>query len=148
MLDALVAPSAKSIVIGAVVAAAGLAVIPHHHHHHARHVRLVLEASAECDATYFTPFTTGDVTVTMRDTSDLPPLQFVTRGHYVDGCTWQGTDTLRPIDATHYAYDYSETLISCDPDGDATMTRRTPRSGVVTVLPYEGHSTRFMMWKP
>ena len=129
--------------MGAAVAAA-LAFAPRSHSDVYKH-RLVLAAPDEPHAIYLSVFGDGDVTIASHD-AGLEPLRFETRAYVSDGCRWLGIETLTPIDDAHYAYSYDEKILSCEPG--ATPCRKTPRGGVVTALPYDGHSTRFMMWNP
>lgn len=91
--------------------------------------RLSLSAPVEPNAIYLTRWELGTVTATFEDGA-LEPITFKTRAHVYDGCYWQGTETLVPINATQFAYDYSEQILSCEPD--AVPLRKTPRQGVVT----------------
>lgn len=128
--------------IGAAMVAA-LAFAPRPHDHVYKH-RLVLDAPSEPGDLYLTVFD-GDVTIASHEPG-LVPLRFETRAYLTDGCRWLGMETLTPMDAHRYAYRYDEAIISCEPG--ATPARKTPRTGIVTALPYDGHSIRFMMWKP
>jgi hypothetical protein len=150
MVDLAVAvPSVRSIVAGLAVVI-GIAQLPATHRSGAHRVRLTLEAPPpEHQGTlYISAFSDGgDVTIT-TDYDDLVPLRIETRAYLNDGCRWLGTETLTPMDATHYAYAYDEDILSCEPGAPYIETMKTPRQGVVTVEPYDGYSTRFMMWKP
>ncbi|MCX5746861.1 MAG: hypothetical protein NT062_30690 [Proteobacteria bacterium] len=98
--------------------------------HHATTHRLRLHAVDEPDAVYLSAFRAGDVS--MRIDTDHPSnITITVRADVSDGCRWLGTETLVPIDATTFAYDYSEEVVSCR-EG-ATPTRMTPRTGIVTV---------------
>ena len=149
MVDlAVLVPSLRSVLVGAAVAV-GIAALPSPHHDGHR-IRLTLDAppSQYANTTYLSVFTEGgDVTIA-TDYDDLIPIRFETRAEYIDGCRWLGTETLTPIDATHYAYSYEEERLSCPSGAPYVDVIYTPRQGVVTVEPYAGHSTRFMMWKP
>jgi len=149
MVDlAVVAPSMRSIVAGAAVAI-GIIQLPSAHENVHR-VRMTLEAPPpeRAGTLYLSVFSDGgDVTVT-TDYDQLPPFRFFTRAYVSDGCRWLGTETMTPIDANHYAYAYDEDVLSCDPGAPFIDTIKTPRQGIVTVMPYVGYSTRFMMWKP
>ena len=63
--------------------------------------------------------------------SQLHPITFYNRASIHDGCRWLGTETLTPIDSKTFYYDYSETVLECDPG--ATPFYKTPRTGLVTV---------------
>ena len=92
--------------------------------------RLSLSAPVEPNAIYLTRWELGSVTATF-DGGKLEPITFRTRAHVYDGCFWQGTETLVPINDTHFAYDYSEQILSCEPGSEPL--RKTPRKGIVTV---------------
>ncbi len=134
MLQALTAPTFRSIAI------AGLALVgagtTHHvlsHHSPTTTHRLTLHAINEPNAFYLSVFRDGrDVRVTM-DEGELRPITFEIRASVYDGCRWLGTETLEPIDEHTFAYDYSETVLDCDPG--AMPLRKTPRKGIVTVAP-------------
>lgn len=130
MLQALEAPVLKL----AAVAGAALAVsafIPHHgpHLQTQKPHHLTLHAPVNPNATYWTVFDSGPVDLMLPE----GVFQIEVTGHYIDGCDWKGIETFTPIDAHRYAYSYDEELLSCSPDGDASYTIRTPRSGYVTV---------------
>ena len=99
-------------------------------HHHLNEHRLSLHAPARCNAIYLTAWAHGDVTI-KRDDASPQPITFQTRGVIPDGCTWLGIETLVPIDAHRYYYEYNEEILSC-PEG-ATRYIKTPRQGIVTV---------------
>ena len=126
--------------IGAAMVAA-LALAPRSHEHVYQH-RLVLDAPTHPGYLYLSVFADGDVTIGSHD-AGLEPIRFETRATLSDGCRWLGMETLMPMDAHHYAYRYDEAIISCEPGAKPAM--RTPRTGIVTALPYDGHSSRFMM---
>jgi hypothetical protein len=130
MLQALEAPVLKlAAVAGAALAVSAL--IPHHSHKTAekRPHHLTLHAPVNPAATYWTIFENGPVDLMLPD----GPFQIEVTGHYIDGCDWKGIETFTPIDEHHYAYSYDEELLSCAPDGDASYTIRTPRTGYVSV---------------
>lgn len=97
---------------------------------HAVTYKLALSAPEEPNAIYLTRWHLGQVTATF-DNGTLEPLTYRTRAHVYDGCYWQGTETLRPLNDTEFAYEYSEQILSCEPD--AVPLRKTPRKGIVTV---------------
>jgi hypothetical protein len=132
MLQALQTPAFRSIALAGVLFGAG-AVHARLAHHTVTH-RLVLHAIAEPNAFYLSAFRDGraDVRVTV-EAGELHPITFEVRASVYDGCRWLGTETLEPIDSHRYAYDYSETILDCDPG--ATPLRKTPRKGIVTVEP-------------
>ncbi|MBS1123670.1 MAG: hypothetical protein H6Q90_5898, partial [Deltaproteobacteria bacterium] len=99
-------------------------------HGHAVTHRLVLHAVDEPNAFYLSAWRDGDVKVQF-DSTELQAITFKVRASVYDGCEWLGTETLVPIDANSFAYDYSETILSCAPD--AVPLRKTPRTGLVTI---------------
>lgn len=98
---------------------------------HAVTYRLALSAPEEPNAIYLTRWHLGTVTASFDD-GKLEPITFKTRAHVYDGCYWQGTETLVPINDAEFAYDYSEQILSCETD--AVPLRKTPRQGIVTVV--------------
>lgn len=133
MLQALTAPAFKSVVFGgALLAASAVMVAPEGKPTVTTH-RLVLHAVEEPNALYLTAWEHGDVTIRFEE-GRLRPLTFTTRAWITDGCKWQGTETLVPIDGHSFAYDYSETILECAPD--AVPAYKTPRKGLVTVDSY------------
>ena len=130
MLQAIEAPVLKL----AAVAGLGLAMtamVPHHKHHERAITphHLTLHAPINPHATYWTVFANGPVDLMLPD----GVFQIEVTGHYIDGCDWKGIETFTPINEHRYAYSYDEQLISCDPDGDASYTIRTPRTGYVSI---------------
>ncbi|HEX9102748.1 MAG TPA: hypothetical protein VF997_11115, partial [Polyangia bacterium] len=99
--------------------------------------RLVLHAPERtADTFYVSAWAEGDVFVAK---SDEKQLTFVRRGDEHDGCTWQGTETLTRLSPGVYAYAYAEKILSCRPD--AHPFKITPRTGIVTVEPWDGPAT-------
>jgi hypothetical protein len=125
--QAMTTPVGKLALVGAALLALGTykAVT----HSPSATYRLSLSAPVEPNAIYLTRWELGSVTATFDD-GTLEPITFKTRAHVYDGCYWQGTETLVPINDTQFAYDYSEQILSCEPD--AVPLRKTPRRGVVT----------------
>lgn len=123
---ATLAPSGKSIVIGGLLLAA-LAFAPRSHE--VTH-RLALHAPVQPHAFYLSAFIDGDVTLTFPD-DELVPVTFRMRAEMTDGCRWEGLEKLTPLDEHTFAYDYSETILSCEPGADPAL--KTPRSGLVSV---------------
>lgn len=112
--------------------------------------RLTLDAPREIpepghEIFYLSVFEDGDVTIA-TDEDHLAGMRFESTAWERDGCKWRGIETLEPADATHYTYTYDEQILACRPGSH--VGSKTPREGIVTVEPYAGHSTRFMMWKP
>lgn len=93
--------------------------------------RLVLHTVEEPSAIYLSAWRNGDVTVQLQH-GELRPLTFRVRATIPDGCRWEGTETLVPIDEKSYSYSYDDRLLSC-PDGGEGNYRPTPRAGIVTV---------------
>ena len=116
-----------ALAAAAVGLMAGMA-LPHHSHL-SRH-RLVLHAPKRCHAIYMTAWSMGDVTIS-RDDDHLRTITFNTRETIPDGSVWLGTETLVPLDGTHYRYSYDETILEDIPEG--TRYVKTPRQGIVTV---------------
>jgi len=131
--QALVALGPRSVLTGVLAGGAALALgalfLPHTAAGPAM-FRLTLQAAEEPGAFYLSAWNDGDVFVA-HDGSDKRTLTFTRRGDEHDGCTWLGTERLTPITPHLYAYDYSETILSCRPG--ARPFRKTPRTGVVTV---------------
>jgi hypothetical protein len=136
MLHAVQAPGFKLTVVGGAALALALGALStgrsHAESHRTVH-RLALHAPALPDALYLTAFAMGDVFVS-RDDASPQPIVFQTREELDDGCMWQGTETLTPIDGNAYFYRYDETILSCEP-GVVPYEKyiRTPRTGCVTV---------------
>jgi len=129
MLQALTSPVYRAVAVAGLLLALTLSVRGRAATHH--EARLVLHTVSQPDAIYLTWWRDGDVRVEI-DPGALPPLVFTARG-VIDGCHWKGTETLQPIDARHYAYRYTETLLHCRPG--VVPWVKTPRTGIVTVIP-------------
>jgi hypothetical protein len=93
--------------------------------------RLVLHTVSEPSAIYLSAWRNGDVNVQFEN-GELRPITFRVRATIPDGCRWEGTETLVPIDHRSYTYEYNDRLLSC-PDGGEGSYRPTPRVGIVTV---------------
>jgi len=93
--------------------------------------RLVLHAVEEPTAIYLSAWRNGDVNVQFEN-GELRPITFRVRATIPDGCRWEGTETLVPIDSKSFTYAYDDRLLSC-PDGGEGSYRPTPRAGIVTV---------------
>ena len=126
--QAMTTPVGKLALVG--VALLGLGVYKAAAHDPSVTYRLSLSAPVEPNAIYLTRWEHGSVTATF-DGGTLEPITFRTRAHVYDGCFWQGTETLVPVSETQFAYDYSEQILSCEPD--SVPLRKTPRQGIVTV---------------
>jgi len=129
MQHALTSSVARAVVIGGLLLAGTLALSRGHAASH-RQVRLVLHAVSEPDEVYLSWWRDGDVRVELEP-GELPGMIFTCRAWVNDGCQWKGIETLEPIDATHYAYSYDETVLRCRPG--ARPYWRTPRTGIVTI---------------
>lgn len=90
--------------------------------------RLVLHAPKRCGAIYVTAWREGDLRVHFDD-GKLQPLTFYSKRKLPDGCTWMGTEHLRPIDDRTFAYSYTDIALDCAPH--ETMYIPTPRTGFV-----------------
>ncbi|MDQ3364755.1 MAG: hypothetical protein M3680_04930 [Myxococcota bacterium] len=131
MLQALTTPVMKSVVVGGVLLGLGVfGALRSDGSCDSVTRRLVLHAAEEPRSIYLTAWRGGDLLVTM-DGEELRPITINIRAK-VYGCRVIGTETLTPIDERTYHYDYSETVLSCDP---GSAIRTTPRTGRVTVEP-------------
>jgi len=131
MQQALTTPVMRSVVVGALFFGMGLAgalTLPPRHEPMTR--RLVLHAHERPNAIYLSAWRDGDLRVTFED-GQLRPITFHVRATLADGCRWMGTETLVPIDARTFAYEYDDTSLDCAPH--ETQYIPTPRTGLVTV---------------
>ena len=119
-----------------MVAALGFAsfAIPmkraHHHQHHVQNHLLVLHAPVLEHALYLTAWSNGNFEYPV-DLDDTQPIHFAMRAHITDGCEWLGEETLTPDGEGRFAYTYTETILSCEPDANPAL--KTPRTGYVTI---------------
>jgi hypothetical protein len=128
MLHALQAPVFRSVLVAALVLGVGVAAharqsTPNRH-------RLSLHTNWDCDAIYLSSWTQGE-DLKMSIAVPANTLVFENRAWMWDGCKWLGVEKLVPIDDHRYAYDYSETVLTCKPGHHPT--HKTPRTGVVIV---------------
>jgi hypothetical protein len=130
MLQALTFPMYRSVAVGGLLLALTVAQVRAGKTQHVR--RLALHAVAQPGTLYFTAWRHGPVRVPVEG-GKLVPLTFETLAAVDDGCRWEGTETLVPINDHSYAYRYDETILDCD--AGATPYVKTPRTGVVTILP-------------
>jgi hypothetical protein len=130
MLQALTFPLYRSVAVGGLLLALTVAQVRAGKTPHVR--RLALHAVAQPGAFYLTAWRHGPVRVRMEG-NELVPMRFSMRLPINDGCRWQGTETLVPINDHSYAYRYDETILDCD--AGATPYLKTPRTGVVTIEP-------------
>jgi hypothetical protein len=93
--------------------------------------RLVLHTVTEPNAIYLSAWRKGDVNVQFEN-GELRPITFRVRATIPDGCRWEGTETLVPMDDHTFTYSYDDRQLSC-PEGVEPMYRPTPRVGLVTV---------------
>ena len=128
MLSAVTSPVLGSLVVGGLLLGLGAAYEATRDEPVTRTLRL--HAQAEKDALYLSAWRAGDIQVTFPDDT-LRGVTFRIRAHVTDGCHWQGTERIVPIDGRTFHYDYSEQILSCRPG--ATPTRKTPRQGLVTI---------------
>ncbi len=130
-MDALTTPLFKSILFATVLSTAGLGKLLTHETDHSVTRRLALHTEILPNAIYLTAWRDGDVMFTFPD-SQLQPITFYNRAKLADNCQWLATESLTPLDARTFYYDYSETLLECDP-GASPGYVKTPRTGLVTV---------------
>ena len=98
--------------------------------------RFTLHAPQPPSTIFVSAWNEGDVFVN-HDGSDGKTITFTRRADEHDGCRWQGTETLRPIGAHAYLYEYAEKILGCEPDAHPFVV--TPRRGIVTVEKIEGN---------
>jgi len=129
-MDALLTPLFKSILFATALSTAGLgAVLSQDTDTVTR--RLSLHTETLPNAIYLTAWRNGDVMFTFPD-SQLHSITFYNRAKLADNCQWLATEALTPIDEKTFYYDYSETLLECDPGAKPGYVK-TPRTGLVTV---------------
>lgn len=131
---AVTTPLFRSVVVGGLML--GLAVLAPSFMSKAKATnvtnhRLVLHTVTEPQAIYLSAWRNGDVNVQFEN-GELRPITFRVRATIPDGCRWEGTETLIPIDERSFTYAYDDRQLSC-PDGVEPQYRPTPRVGIVTV---------------
>jgi hypothetical protein len=84
---------------------------------------------------YFSAWTDHKDVVTDKDASDNQTVTYRRWYIWLDGCVWEATETLTPVDPTHYQYKYREAPQSCPDGANAATGATTPRDGDVTVHP-------------
>ena len=133
MQQAVTTPAFRSVVVGGLLLGLTVFAPSFASQDKPDHVtrRLVLHTVHEPDAIYLSAWRNGDVNVQLEN-GELRPITFRVRATIPDGCRWEGTETLIPIDHRSFAYDYSERILSC-PEGVESTYRETPRAGIVTV---------------
>jgi hypothetical protein len=86
---------------------------------------------------YFTAWSNADgilgEVITDHDGADGQTVVYRRRLVWLDRCTWDATETLKPTAADHYKYEYRETPVSCPPGVTANTAAATPRDGEVSV---------------
>lgn len=128
---ALASPLFRSLAVGTALLAATVGGFVAHKAHHKRH-HLVLHTYSQRGAVYLTAWRHGPV-VAPFEGEELVPLTFTTVAEVNDGCRWEGTETLTPIEGHKFAYRYDEKILSCEPGADPYV--KTPRIGTVTISP-------------
>lgn len=128
MQQALTTPLLKSVVLGTLMVTAG-ALYAASTDHSVTH-RLVLHAVEEPGAIYLSEWKVRDDVKATFD-GELRPITYTMTADMFDGCRWRATETLIPIDAKTFSYDYSETILGCV-EGSVPMLK-TPRTGIVTI---------------
>ncbi|HEX2573658.1 MAG TPA: hypothetical protein VH877_29175 [Polyangia bacterium] len=93
--------------------------------------RLYLSAPEDPRCYYGSAWNEGPVVSTKDPRSGRT--SYVRKFQFVDGCYWQATETLVPMDNGTVFYDYEEHVLSCNPGAVPAAT--CPRQGFVTVEP-------------
>lgn len=91
--------------------------------------RLYLSAPEDPRCYYGSAWNEGPVVATQDPRSGRTT--YVRKFQFVDGCFWQATETLVPMDNGTVLYDYEEHVLSCTPG--AVPAAICPRQGVVVV---------------
>jgi hypothetical protein len=130
MQQALTTPVLRSVVVGGVLLGLGVFGAIRSECREPITRRLVLHACERPNTVYLSAWRDGDLLVTFEG-AELQPITFNIRARVFDSCLVQGTETLTPINDRTYHYEYSETILSCDPGGVPVYT--TPRTGTVVV---------------
>lgn len=116
-----------------VLAAGALALLVGFQLHRAPsgHYRLELQVTqdGEDGCFYGSPWYSGAPEASRIDA----PITFQTRYDYVDGCTWESTETLIPVGDGKFSYQYHERMLSCDEDSEPGYA--CDRAGIVTAVP-------------
>lgn len=117
----------RSIAIGALMLAIGAGAYALGNQHR---VHLALDTVWAKNTLYLSAWADGgDVTITLD--GDLRPFTITERAWVNDGCRWQGTEKLVPIDDSHYRYTYEDHTLECKPH--AKPFTPSLRTGIVTV---------------
>jgi hypothetical protein len=95
--------------------------------------RWVLHAHADPDCVYGSAWNDGDLLMP-RSARAQRTIRFVHQYVHIDGCIWQGIETLT-AEAGGYFYEYREHPLSCIED--AEPARACPLTGHVTFAPAE-----------
>jgi hypothetical protein len=91
--------------------------------------RLALETRSSPVCYYGSAWNDGDVFLT-HDASDGRVVTLTSRYDFVDGCTWEATETLTPS-GDGYRYRYSERFVACR--AGARPAAACARTGTVSV---------------
>lgn len=129
-MDALSTPVFKSFALAAIIASVGAGKLATREDPSVK-LHLALHTEVMPSAIYLTAWRDGDVAVNFAS-GKITPVTFRSYATLPDGCRWVGTETLVPTSTTEFAYDYSETILGCDP-GPSTYYK-TPRTGTVSVV--------------
>jgi hypothetical protein len=97
--------------------------------------RFTLHAPERDRTIWISAWNDGDVYLS-HDGSDGKKIVLTRTADEHDGCRWKGTETLTPLGAHAYLYEYEDEMLACEED--AEPFRVTPRRGVVTVEKIEG----------
>jgi hypothetical protein len=99
---------------------------------------------------YFSAWADDKDVVADKDASDHQTVTYHRNYIWLDGCVWEATETLTPVDATHYQYQYREAPQSCPDGATAAIGATTPRDGTVTVHPASDDrpTTALTAWGP
>ena len=73
--------------------------------------------------------------ITDHDGADGKTVVYKRRIIWIDRCTWDASETIKPTSADHYTYEYREAPVSCPPGVHADLGATTPRDGEITVVP-------------
>jgi hypothetical protein len=95
--------------------------------------QLVLNADREpYELEYFGSQWSNGPVLLDHNAADGRRVQFVHRFPFVDGCWWESTETLVPMNATQYRYTYTDRIVSCNEDANEGIP--STRTGTVNVV--------------
>jgi hypothetical protein len=127
MLQAVTAPVFRSVAVGALALALGAGAYARRTGHR---VHLVLDTAWKKNTLYLSAWADGnDVEIAVD--GELRPFTITERAWINDGCRWQGTETLVPVDDRHYRYTYEDHTLECKPH--AKPFTPSSRTGIVTI---------------